>query len=84
MAARVGVTGVTWPLGIRRSFRVDPTVQRVVKFLPTAPPRRGEAILVDGVRCEVTRAVVRWREPGVWELRRLRARLAPQRTGEAL
>lgn len=58
----------------RRSFPVDPARQEVVKFLPNWPPFRGETVLVDGDRCTVTRARVRWREPGVWEIRKLRVR----------
>lgn len=54
--------------------RVDPTVQEVFKFFPNLPPYRGESILVDGVRHRVTYCRVSWREPGVWTIRRLRAR----------
>lgn len=54
-------------------MRVRPDLQRVVKFHPSLPPRRGEAILVDGRRCEVTRCRVRWDGPR-WTILSLRAR----------
>jgi len=58
-----------------RSRRVDPLVQRVVKFWPNNPPRRGDIVLVDGERCRVTRAKVSWvgRE---WTLHKLKVKPA--------
>ncbi len=57
------------------SVRVDPSVDRVVKFLPSNPPRRGEAILVNGTRCIVTRCRVSWDGPR-WTIRSLRVKEA--------
>lgn len=62
------------PVRLRRSSPVDPSRQQVVKFFPAMPPRCGETVLVDGDRCRVTRVKVRWREPGVWEIRKLRVK----------
>lgn len=39
---------------------VHPRTHEIVKFLPTNPPERHDIVLVDGVRCEVLRAKVRW------------------------
>ncbi len=36
--------------------RVDVTRERTVKFFPNEPPRRGDIVVVDGVRCRVTYA----------------------------
>lgn len=45
---------------MRRARWVRPDTHDVVKFSPSSPPRRGEYVLVDGVRCLVLRAKVRW------------------------
>lgn len=58
-----------------RSRRVDPSVNRVVKFRPTSPPARGDIVIVDGERCRVTRARVSWDGPR-WTIRLLRVRPA--------
>lgn len=50
--------------------KVDPLTQRVVKFLPNHPPLRGEYVLVDGIRCRVTRCKVKWDGPR-WTIRKL-------------
>ena len=60
----------------RAVLRVDPSKQRVVKFLPSNPPRRGEHLLVDDVRCRVTRCRVKWDGPR-WTIRALGVRTAP-------
>ncbi len=57
--------------------RVDPSKQRVVKFLPTNPPYRGNIVLVDGVRCRVTYAKVSW-EGREWTIHSLRVKDAPK------
>lgn len=57
--------------------RVDPSVQHVVKFWPSDPPRRGGILLVDGVRYRVTRCKVRW-DGYDWRIITLRVK----RTGE--
>lgn len=59
--------------GLVLGRRVFPDHQRVVKWLPSNPPRRGEVILVDGVRCRVTRCKVRW-HGARWTIRDLRVR----------
>lgn len=53
--------------------RVDVTTQRTFKFFPNNPPRRGEKVLVDGVRCRVTRSKVSW-DGREWTLRLLRVK----------
>jgi hypothetical protein len=63
------------PFG-RRSFDAMPDQHEVFKFFPTAPPRRGEHVLVDGVRCRVTTARVSW-EGRTWTLRKLRVKESP-------
>ena len=60
----------------RRSFDAMPDQHEVFKFFPTSPPRRGEYVLVDGVRCRVTRVRVSW-EDQTWTLRKLRVKEAP-------
>lgn len=60
---------------------VDPTLQEVVKFLPSNPPRRYERILVDGVPHRVTRVRVKW-DGLQWTLLKLRAK-AIARGGDA-
>lgn len=55
--------------------RVDPSECEIVKLLPTSPPLRGTVVLVDGVRCRVTRAKVTW-EGRVWTVRSLRVKEA--------
>lgn len=52
--------------------RIDPETQQVFKLFPANPPRKGEPILVDGVRHRVTRARVKWDGPR-WTLLDLRA-----------
>ena len=39
---------------------VHPATHEIFKFLPNSPPRRGDIVLVDGERCKVLRAKVRW------------------------
>lgn len=53
---------------MRRARWVHPDRQKVVKFLPNNPPRRGDTVLVDGERCRVLRCRVKWRDPGVWTI----------------
>lgn len=60
---------------IRLGRRVDPGRQQIVKFMPSFPPRRGEYVLVDGVRCVVTSCRVRWDGPR-WTIISLRVRQA--------
>jgi len=59
-----------------RTFRrrkINPGRQEVVKFVPSSPPRRGETILVDGVRSRVTRCKVKWDGPR-WMILSLRVK----------
>lgn len=58
-----------------RSRRVDPRTQRVVEFMPSNPPARGEVVLVDGVRSRVTRCKVAWIDRR-WTIRSLRVKEA--------
>jgi len=53
--------------------RIHPDRVEVVKMLPSAPPRRGEKVLVDGKLHLVTWCRVRWRGR-VWTIRSLRAK----------
>lgn len=59
---------------MRRARRVNMSTETVVKLTPSAPPRRGDRVLVDGVVCRVTRCRVYWREPGVWKITDLRVK----------
>lgn len=59
-------------LGIRK---VDPSIQRVVKFFPSIPPVRGDVVLVDDERCRVTRCKVAWDGPR-WTIRSLYVKAA--------
>lgn len=59
-----------WP---RRGRRVDVTKQRVVKFLPSDPPERGDWVTVDGERCVVTYCKITW-EGLEWTLHELRVK----------
>ena len=61
----------------RRSFDAMPDEHEVFKFFPTSPPRRGERVLVGGVRCRVTKAKVTW-EGRTWTLHKLRVREEPR------
>lgn len=57
-----------------RWFKVDPTVNRIVKFRPEDPPERGDVVLVDDEICEVTYAKVAYEtpsEPNRWTLKRM-------------
>lgn len=58
-----------------RSRRVNPELERVFKFSPRNPPRRGEIVLVDDVRCRVTRVRVKWNADR-WTLRLLKVKPA--------
>lgn len=63
-----------------RALRCDPSVQCIVKFWPHIPPERGDIVIVDGVRCRVTRAKVRYQnpdEPCEWTLHKLYVKSAP-------
>lgn len=55
--------------------RVYPDRQHVVKLNPKSPPEVGEAVLVEGTRCIVTRVRVSWEGP-TWTLKSLRVRIA--------
>lgn len=55
---------------------VSPADCRIVKMMPTNPPLRGTIVLVDDVRCRVTRAKVSWDGP-VWTIHKLRVKEAP-------
>lgn len=61
-----------------RGRKVEIGRERVFKFLPANPPRRGDVVLVDGIRSRVTSSRVEWREPGVWTLVSLRVKGAPK------
>jgi len=61
---------------MRRGTLVDVEKQDTFKLFPTNPPRRGEHVLVDGVRCRVTRAKVTWDGPR-WTLSELRVKTDP-------
>jgi len=61
---------------MRRGTLVDVEKQDVFKLNPLAPPRRGEHVLVDGVRCRVTRAKVTWAGDR-WTLQELRVKPDP-------
>ncbi len=61
---------------IRRGERVDVTTQETVKFFPLNPPRKHEIVLVDGRRCRVTRAKVKW-DGDRWTLLDLRVKPVP-------
>jgi len=54
---------------------VDPAETTIVKLMPTSPPLRGTIVLVDDVRCRVTRAKVTWDGPR-WTIRSLRVKEA--------
>jgi hypothetical protein len=62
---------------LRRSFNAMPDQHEVFKFFPTSPPRRGEIVLVDGVRCRVTSSKYTW-EGRTWTLRKLRVKPEPR------
>jgi hypothetical protein len=62
-------------IGLRRSRAVDPSRQEVFKFLPSSPPEKHEIVLVDRVRCRVTRCRVAWDGPR-WTIRSLRVKPA--------
>ena len=57
----------------KRGTLVDVEKQDTFKFFPTNPPRRGEHVLVDGIRCRVTRAKVTWAGDR-WTLHELRVK----------
>jgi hypothetical protein len=59
-----------------RAFKVDPSVQRVVKFLPNSPPQRGDVVIVDGERCRVRRAKIAWDGPR-WTIKKLYVKAEP-------
>lgn len=64
------------PIGIHQGMllrrrdrrRVHPSTHRIVKFMPTNPPSKGDTVLVDGERCRVVKAKVGW-EGRVWTIR---------------
>lgn len=57
----------------RRSYDAMPPEHEVIKFWPTNPPSRGEIVLVDGMRSQVTRCKVQW-ENNHWTLLKLRVK----------
>ncbi len=58
-----------------RGWKVDLDQQEVVKFLPHNPPMVGDVVLVDGERCRVSSATIKWDGPR-WELLGLRVKVA--------
>lgn len=89
MGERVGVEAAERPVSkaVARIFGrlVDPAETTIVKLAPTSPPLRGTIVLVDDVRCRVTRAKVTWDGPR-WTIRSLRVRAAnlPDKFAEGL
>lgn len=57
--------------------RVYVSEQRVVKTFPKIPARRGDIVLVDDVRCRITRAKVTW-DGMVFTTHFLRVKEAPR------
>jgi len=57
-----------------RGWKVDLTAQEVVKFWPNNPPPHvGEIVLIDGERCRVASATIKWDGPR-WTLLGLRVK----------
>jgi len=53
--------------------KIDLDREQVVKLFPANPPRKGEGVLVDGVRSRVTRVRVQW-QGHRWTITDLRVR----------